>query len=78
MFFIENIYYPVHHEVSHGCFHRSKREAHITKKRKITRQKSMSYPRFEPRPYGTEVSVTVPDGRTSFEFDKRILADTIE
>ncbi|GFV50128.1 hypothetical protein TNCV_87611 [Trichonephila clavipes] len=54
----ENIYNPVNHKVSHGGLHRSKREAHITKKRRITRQTSMSYPGFEPRPYGTAVSVT--------------------
>ncbi|GFU91730.1 uncharacterized protein TNCV_1795981 [Trichonephila clavipes] len=29
---------------------------------RITTQTSMPYPGFEPRPYGTSVSVTIPDG----------------
>ncbi|GFX15337.1 uncharacterized protein TNCV_3302661 [Trichonephila clavipes] len=37
----------MHHKVSHGSLHRSKLEAHITKKRRITTQTSMPYPRFE-------------------------------
>ncbi|GFV00975.1 hypothetical protein TNCV_1387891 [Trichonephila clavipes] len=47
---------PVHHKVSHGD--RSKREAHITKKRRITTKTSISYPGFEPKPYATAGSVT--------------------
>ncbi|GFX46600.1 hypothetical protein TNCV_4550391 [Trichonephila clavipes] len=48
----------MHHKVSHGGFHRSKREAHITKKRRITTQTSLPSPGFEPSPYGIAVSVT--------------------
>ncbi|GFU54731.1 hypothetical protein TNCV_1037761 [Trichonephila clavipes] len=53
-----NIYKSVHHKVSHGDLHRSKLEAHNTKRRRITTQTSMPYPRFELRPYRTAVSVT--------------------
>ncbi|GFV05214.1 HTH_Tnp_Tc3_2 domain-containing protein [Trichonephila clavipes] len=52
-----NIYNPVHHKVSHGGLHRSKREAHIPKKRRITTQISMPSPGFEPSPYGISVGV---------------------
>ncbi|GFV07115.1 hypothetical protein TNCV_3601351 [Trichonephila clavipes] len=41
----------------------SRREAYITKKRRITTQTSMAYPGFEPRPYGIAFSITLPDGR---------------
>ncbi|GFU73089.1 hypothetical protein TNCV_1353801 [Trichonephila clavipes] len=52
------MYNPVHHKVSPGGLRRSKCEAHITKKRRITTQTSMSYPGFERRLYSTAVSVT--------------------
>ncbi|GFT91487.1 uncharacterized protein TNCV_2336491 [Trichonephila clavipes] len=41
-----DICHPVHQKVSHGSLHRSKREAHIIKKK---RQTSLSHPGFEPR-----------------------------